>query len=199
MVSFYKIKWPDATMTLQTVICNLVFYVKTCFFLDNHQQWKVIKGKFLAINSVTISCACPKSPKGLSPGAHLADGTMDLIVVRKCSRLSFLRYLIRHTTSNDQFDLPFVEVYRVKRFKFSPKYCDEEDSDIQEVSKNLFGHFCRDHPTCSCVQLTSCWNCDGEIIEHAAIEVRVHCQLLRLFARGIEMLSSEKGNSNSVV
>ncbi|XP_072097414.1 ceramide kinase [Mobula birostris] len=166
---------------------------------DDHQQWKVIKGKFLAINSANISCACPKSPKGLSPAAHLADGTMDLIVVRKCSRLSFLRYLIRHTTSNDQFDLAFVEVYRVKRFKFTPKYCDEEDSDIQEVSKNLFGHFCRDHPTCSCVQLTSCWDCDGEIIEHAAIEVRVHCQLLRLFARGIEMLPSEKGNGNSVV
>lgn len=165
---------------------------------EEQKQWKVIKGKFLAINLANMSCACPKSPNGLSPAAHLADGTMDLILVRKCSRFSFLRHLIRHTNGNDQFDLAFVEVYRVKRFKFVPKYSDEEDGDIQEVSKNLFGQFCRDHPTCSSVQLASSWNCDGEIIEHAAIEVRVHCQLLRLFARGIEMLSSENGIDNSV-
>ncbi|XP_069766072.1 ceramide kinase isoform X2 [Narcine bancroftii] len=163
---------------------------------EEHQPWKVIKGKFLAINLANLSCACPKSPKGLSPAAHLADGTMDLIVVRKCSRFSFLRHLIRHTNSSDQFDFPFIEVYRVKRLKFTPKYCDEED--VQEVGKTLFGQFCRDHPTCSCVQLTSSWNCDGEIIEHAAIEVRVHCQLLRLFARGIEVFPSEKSIRNSV-
>ncbi|XP_067860999.1 ceramide kinase isoform X2 [Heptranchias perlo] len=168
-------------------------------FVDEEQgQWKVIKGKFLAINSANMSCACPKSPKGLSPAAHLADGTIDLILVRKCSRLSFLRHLIRHTNNDDQFDLSFVEVYRVKKFKFTPKYCDE-DSDIQDVGKNHFGQFCRDHPTCNCAQLNSNWNCDGEIIEQAAIEVRVHCQLLKLFVRGIEALSIQNGISNSFV
>ncbi|XP_078091653.1 ceramide kinase isoform X2 [Mustelus asterias] len=168
-------------------------------FDEERQQWKVIKGRFLAINSANMSCACPKSPKGLSPAAHLADGTIDLILVRKCSRLSFLRHLIRHTNNDDQFDLAFVEVYRVKKFKFTPKYCDEEDSDIQDVGKNLFGQICRDHPSCSCAQLQSSWNCDGEIIKHAAIEVRVHCQLLRLFVRGIEELTMQKDVTNSFV
>lgn len=49
-----------------------------------------------------MSCACPRSPKGLSPAAHLADGTTDLILVRKCSRFNFLRHLLRHINKDDQ-------------------------------------------------------------------------------------------------
>ncbi|RXN00714.1 Ceramide kinase [Acipenser ruthenus] len=134
-------------------------------------EWKVIKGKFLAINAASMSCACPRSPKGLSPAAHLADGTTDIILVRKCSRLNFLRHLLRHTSKDDQFDLTFVEVYRVKKFKFTPKHCDSELSDIRDVRENAFGQICRDHPSCDCTPVNSNWNCDGEILEHAAIEV----------------------------
>ncbi len=56
----------------------------------------------MAINAASMSCACPRSPKGLSPSAHLADGTTDLILVRKCSRLNFLHHLLRHTNKDDQ-------------------------------------------------------------------------------------------------
>lgn len=59
-------------------------------------------GKFLAINAANMSCACPRSPQGLSPLAHLGDGASDLILIRKCSRLNFLRYLIRLTNQSDQ-------------------------------------------------------------------------------------------------
>lgn len=74
---------------------------------EDEEEWKVIKGKFLAINIVNMSCACPRSPKGLSPAAHLADGSADLILVRKCSRFDFLRYLVRHTNQHDQVCIPF--------------------------------------------------------------------------------------------
>ncbi|XP_041113465.1 ceramide kinase-like isoform X2 [Polyodon spathula] len=153
---------------------------------ESEGEWKVIKGKFLAINAASMSCACPRSPKGLSPAAHLADGTTDIILVRKCSRLNFLRHLLRHTSRDDQFDLTFVEVYRVKKFKFTPKHCDSEFSDIRDVRKNIVGQIGRDQPACDCPPVNSNWNCDGEILEHAAIEVGVHCQLIKLFARGIE-------------
>lgn len=69
---------------------------------DNSSGWMEIRGKFIAINAASMSCACPRSPKGLSPSAHLADGTTDLILVRKCSRLDFLRHLLRHTNKDDQ-------------------------------------------------------------------------------------------------
>nr|XP_023685989.1 ceramide kinase isoform X3 [Paramormyrops kingsleyae] len=152
---------------------------------DGAGGWQVLRGKFLAINSASMSCACPRSPKGLSPAAHLADGTADLILVRKCSRLNFLRHLLRHTSKDDQFDLDFVEVHRVRRFRFTPRHC-ESELDLKEHGKTLFGHICRDHPACGCTALNSSWNCDGEILQQAAIDVGVHCQLIRLFARGIE-------------
>ncbi|XP_043943199.1 ceramide kinase [Protopterus annectens] len=153
---------------------------------EDKEAWKIIRGKFLAINAANMSCACPRSPKGLSPSAHLADGCTDLIVVHKCSRLEFLRHLFRHTSSNDQFDLTFVEVHRVEKFRFTPKHLEDEDSDIRDIGKKLFGQICRDHPACGCSSINSIWNCDGEVLDGAAIEVRVHCQLIKLFARGIE-------------
>ncbi|XP_071260684.1 ceramide kinase-like isoform X2 [Salvelinus alpinus] len=146
--------------------------------------WGVVRGKFLAINAASMSCACPRSPKGLSPAAHLADGTTDLILVRKCSRFNFL---LRHTSKDDQFDMTFVEVHRVRRFRFTPRHCqNDSELDLRENGKQLFSQICRDHPACSCSPAYSSWNCDGEILPHAAIEVGVHCQLIKLFARGIE-------------
>ncbi|XP_061109014.1 ceramide kinase-like isoform X1 [Conger conger] len=158
-------------------------------------DWRVVRGKFLAINAACMSCACPRSPKGLSPAAHLADGTSDLILIRKCSRVSFLRHLLRHTNKDDQFDLAFVEVHRVRKFRFTPKQCESDleldlrergAGGVAEGGKRLFRQICRDHPACGCTPVNSSWNCDGEILPHAAIEVGVHCQLIRLFARGIE-------------
>ncbi|PKU43498.1 hypothetical protein llap_6202 [Limosa lapponica baueri] len=153
---------------------------------EEDEEWKVIKGKFLAINAVNMSCACPRSPKGLSPAAHLADGSADLILVRKCSRFDFLRYLVRHTNHDDQFDFSFVDVYRVKSFQFTSKLSEDNESSVTDIGKKRFGQFCRDHPVCCCNIANSTWNCDGETLDSSAIEVRVHCQLMKLFARGIE-------------
>ncbi|NXW10017.1 CERK1 kinase, partial [Fregetta grallaria] len=153
---------------------------------EDEEEWKVIKGKFLAINAVNMSCACPRSPKGLSPAAHLADGSADLILVRKCSRFDFLRYLVRHKNQDDQFDFSFVDVYRVKSFQFTSKLSEDNESNVTDIGKKRFGQFCRDHPACCCSIANSTWNCDGETLDSSAIEVRVHCQLMKLFARGIE-------------
>lgn len=175
---------------------------------SNDATWRSVRGRFLAINAVSMSCACPRSPQGLSPAAHLADGTTDLILVRKCSRRAFLRHLLRHTSKEDQFDLSFVEVHRVRSFRFTPLFCQSDsEPDLQEVllekevqekevqekevagsqAKRILGQICRKHPACCrTTSCSSCWNCDGEILPHAAIQVRVHRQLIRLFARGIE-------------
>uniref|UniRef100_A0A3Q1GNC9 Ceramide kinase n=1 Tax=Acanthochromis polyacanthus TaxID=80966 RepID=A0A3Q1GNC9_9TELE len=143
---------------------------------ESDGEWRTIRGKFLAINAASMSCACPRSPKGLSPAAHLADGTTDLILVRKCSRFDFLRHLLRHTSKDDQFDLTFVEVHRVRRFRFMPRHCQSDSElelDLQENSKHqIFSQICRDHPACGCAPAYSSWNCDGEILTHTAIDVR---------------------------
>uniref|UniRef100_A0ABI8AB84 DAGKc domain-containing protein n=1 Tax=Felis catus TaxID=9685 RepID=A0ABI8AB84_FELCA len=159
------------------------------------EEWKVVCGKFLAINATNMSCACPRSPQGLSPAAHLGDGSSDLILIRKCSRFNFLRFLVRHTNQYDQFDFAFVEVYRVRKFQFVSKHVEDEDSDLKERGKTRFGQICSDHPPCCCSVSNSSWNCDGEVLSSSAIEVRVHCQLVRLFARGIEENPKEESQS----
>uniref|UniRef100_A0A8C8J9G7 DAGKc domain-containing protein n=1 Tax=Oncorhynchus tshawytscha TaxID=74940 RepID=A0A8C8J9G7_ONCTS len=153
---------------------------------DGDGVWRVIRGKFLAINAASMSCACPRSPRGLSPYAHLADGTTDLILVRKASRLDFLRHLMRHTNKDDQFDMSFVEVHRVRRFRFVPKQSNGiSEVDLSETSgKKICNQVCTAHPNNDTGH--SNWNCDGEILPHADIQVSVHCQLIRLFARGVE-------------
>uniref|UniRef100_A0A8C6FXW6 Ceramide kinase n=1 Tax=Moschus moschiferus TaxID=68415 RepID=A0A8C6FXW6_MOSMO len=151
------------------------------------EEWKVLCGQFLAINATNMSCACPRSPQGLSPAAHLGDGSSDLILIRKCSRFNFLRFLVRHTNQGDQFDFTFVEVYRVKKFQFVSKPMEDDDSSVLGRGKKRLGQLCSEHPTsCCCRVSSSSWNCDGEVLSSPAIEVRVHCQLVRLFARGIE-------------
>ncbi|KAK2858847.1 hypothetical protein Q5P01_003467 [Channa striata] len=161
---------------------------KEKFDKGDSSDWNVIHGKFIAINAASMSCACPRSPKGLSPSAHLADGTADLILVRKCSRLDFFRHLLRHTNKDDQFDHSFVEVHRVRKFRFQPQH--QEPVSLEDLSetpkKTGFSPMCSAQTNCNYSSIHSSWNCDGEILPHTAIQVSVQCQLIRLFARGIE-------------
>lgn len=78
----------------------------------------------------------------------------------------------------DQFDHTFVEVHRVRRFRFTPRHC-QSDSDLEldlreNGKRQIFSQICRDHPACGCAPAYSSWNCDGEILNHAAIDVRYH-------------------------
>lgn len=198
-----------------TSLCSSHFSHFSC---DSEGEWVSVKGRFRCVSLTCMSSSCPKSPLGLSPSAHLADGTGDLILVWDTHPLSFLKFLYRHTNSADQFDLPFVEVHRVKAFRFSLLSEDNEryqevaspnageekgikassvatvstsgsqqhlvESDQEKEQKSpaslLCGLCCRKTPA------VSVWNCDGEILPYTQILCRVHGQLVRLYARGIE-------------
>ncbi|XP_068601180.1 ceramide kinase family protein isoform X2 [Brachionichthys hirsutus] len=86
---------------------------------DQKGEWVTVDGRFRCVALTCMSSSCQRSPLGLSPSAHLADGTGDLILVRDTHLLGFLKFLYRHTSTQDQFDLPFVEVHRVKGLRFS--------------------------------------------------------------------------------
>ena len=66
-----------------------------------------------------------------------------------------------------QFDMPFVQVFRVKEFKFRPLVDEIEDTheasdvkiDGQQRLRSRSMH-------------NSVWNCDGEVIDEPAIDVR---------------------------
>lgn len=120
-------------------------------------QTKHISGRFLAVSSATLTCSCKHTPAGMSPNAHTGDGATDLIIVHKTSRINYFRYLFRTAFNlSSPFKLNFVEANRVKSFTFKPK-----------SSKS------------------SVWSCDGEILDSPEICVKVHKQLIPIFARGI--------------
>lgn len=68
---------------------------------DPQSDWRTVIGKFVAVNSVTMSCSCDLSPPGMSPYCHLGDGCMDLILVSECSRPEFLKFLLRTAKGED--------------------------------------------------------------------------------------------------
>nr|XP_046200557.1 ceramide kinase-like [Oncorhynchus gorbuscha] len=185
------------------------------FSSDSEGDWVSVEGRFKAVSLTCMSSSCPRSPLGLSPSAHLADGTGDLIIVRDTHPLGFLTFLHRHTSTQDQFDLSFVDVHRVKAVRFSlpPGEKEDEDEERETVNgggmaeertsrsgsqhhlvergeergmandrrkKDLCGLCCSKPPS------VSVWNCDGEILPHTEILCRVHGQLVRLYARGME-------------
>lgn len=71
-----------------------------------------IRGRFLAINSAIVSGRCHMSKYGMSPMAHVGNGCADLILVSKCSRFQYLRYLFSvafHTKSPvSVFEMIFI-------------------------------------------------------------------------------------------
>jgi len=118
-----------------------------------------VEGSFLAITSATVSCSCRHTKPGMSPGAHTGDGATDLIIVRRTHHVNYLRYLVRVAFNRSSpFSLPFVQAVRVTDWSFS-------DQEIPGRS--------------------SVWNCDGEILEQPSLHVRVHRQLVPVFARGV--------------
>ncbi|CAL1527023.1 unnamed protein product [Lymnaea stagnalis] len=155
--------------------------------------WHHVKGRFSAINLVTISCRCDLTPIGMSPASHLGDGCMDLILIQDCSRLQYLRHLVRIPDSkSDQFDFDFIQVYRVKEFSFQP-ITEPEDADEGEgqerggCGRRKAGHTQMKNSSSA----HSVWNCDGELLDYPSLYAHVHCQLIKLFARGVEECNKE--------
>ncbi|XP_060571680.1 ceramide kinase-like isoform X2 [Ruditapes philippinarum] len=153
---------------------------------DGEGEWQTVIGKFVAVNMVTMSCSCDLSPAGMSPYCHLGDGCMDLILVQDCSRIDFLKFLMRTAKGEERHQLDFIQMHRVKEFTFRPL---TEESDLDSISNG------EDMSSSKIAKLkrqtskTSVWNCDGEVIPHPKVNVRVHCQLVKLFARGVEDLN----------
>jgi len=144
---------------------------------DKGKEKKVLEGEFTTITGTVVSYISPKSPKGLSPSAHLGDGNLDLIVVSQTSRLNYLRYLIRTNMPSSNFSpfqLPFVQIHRVDEFSFQP--------EIETLTNDLRGKS-NVKPS---EKRISVRNCDGELITNPSINTKVYCQILPVFARGIE-------------
>ena len=105
-----------------------------------------------------------------------------------------------------QFDFSFVDTYRVRQFEFNPivephkrkgyfyekqvdfdffEQFDQEDNEakVNKVSVGVSESSKKRRPALS----SSVWNCDGEILNEAAIHVKLHCQIVNIFATGCDV------------
>ncbi|XP_021926264.1 ceramide kinase isoform X2 [Zootermopsis nevadensis] len=132
-------------------------------------EWKTFRGKFFMVNGANVSCACSRSPNGISPYCHLGDGCVDVVIIKHTHMLNNLKLLLRLSSKvKNLFDLPFVEVHRAREFTFRALPASVSDTEFA-LPRLIPG--------------TSVWNCDGEVQWETNIRIRVHCQLLKVFTR----------------
>jgi ceramide kinase len=81
-----------------------------------------MSGKYRLVGTMIHPLLSMYSPGGISPAAHIGDGFMDVILVKKCSKANFLKFLLMtRFAPKKKFELPFVDVVRVKELKIIPK------------------------------------------------------------------------------
>ncbi|XP_076056284.1 ceramide kinase [Oratosquilla oratoria] len=131
--------------------------------------YQELRGRWHAVSAAVSSCACRLTPHGVSPAAHLGDGCADIVLIPAGSRLRFLHYLYRTSVTGNALSLNHLQVRRVREMVFMPA---------------------EERPT-------SLWNCDGEQLMEPALKLRVHCQRLRLFSRGVEQTSNNDNKTSS--
>ncbi|XP_058468006.1 ceramide kinase [Malaya genurostris] len=156
-----------------------------------------ISGKFLMVNGANISCACTRSPQGFNPYCHLGDGYLDLILVRHTSYLNNIRLLLAMSSKTKKIsDLPFVDIYRTKKFTFSVDTtitandgCDNSaiEDEFHETSTTTHNVTTSKNSNggSKASRNLSKWNCDGEILPGTDIIVECNCQLINVFRRGV--------------
>lgn len=84
-------------------------------------DWKTIEGEFNAIMAVVMPCRSDRSDSGLAPFAHMADGIIHLIMVRKCSALQYLRFLASIPRNGViPEDFPYVEAVDATAVRVQP-------------------------------------------------------------------------------
>jgi ceramide kinase len=147
---------------------------------NKKDNWESTCGKFISVIGANMSCRCARSSTGISPMAHIGDGHIDLILIRKTTRAKYLQHLIKVSDKTvEQFDFNFIEQHRVKEFSFTPTPRSSEGVDN-------FGSSSAFSRSASTQSDTSVWNVDGELVEHPSLHIKVHRHLISMYASGVE-------------
>jgi ceramide kinase len=157
-----EVKCYENCSVCSTTTCTPPLQSQSTFSVED-EKYKRISGKFLMVNAANISCACDRSPAGFSPYCHLGDGNIDIILVRHGSYWQNIKLLTKLAGAKGQVaDLPFVELYRTKKFHFKALNSSSVASLADSMQPITIG------PNKYC----SVWNCDGEVLQETDITVR---------------------------
>ncbi|KAI3921590.1 hypothetical protein MKW92_027050 [Papaver armeniacum] len=120
-----------------------------------HSGWLRCKGRFLSIGGAVISCRNERAPDGLVANAHLADGFLDLILIKDCPHAFYLWHLTQLARKGGKpLNFEFVEHFKTPAFVFT---------SIGEES---------------------IWNLDGELLQAHQLSAQIFRGLITIFATG---------------
>jgi hypothetical protein len=84
------------------------------------RRWRRVHGPFMSVNLAVLSLRNGKSPLGLCPPSHLSSGQGDVVLVDRCGRFSFLRFLLGVAGAGTHMQLPHVQHHPCGEFIFVP-------------------------------------------------------------------------------
>lgn len=122
--------------------------------------WRCWEGEISSLMVVVTPTRSDKSKHGLVPHAHLSDGRLHLVIVRRCTRMQFLRFLVSLTRGGVDESLSFVDVKEVEAWR------------LEELVPS---------------SRASVWNVDGELMQSRFMSARCHHGLIHVFGRGPEI------------
>ncbi len=127
------------------------------------EEWKVVEGDFAGIMLVIMPCRSEKSSKGVAKYGHLSDGNIHLVMVKRCSRWQYLRFLMSLSSNGLEAGTSseFVDIVHAVAVKITHSQNTEENST---------------------------WNIDGELMKSNGIVAETHRGVIQVFARGVEKL-----------
>ena len=126
----------------------------------DESRWRCWEGEIASLMVVVTPTRSDKSKAGIVPHAHLSDGRLHLVIVRKCSRMQFFRFLLSLARNGVDERFDFVEVKEVEAWRLE-ELCPEARKSV--------------------------WNVDGELMNTNFISARCHHGLIQVFGRGPEL------------
>ncbi|CAF1086039.1 unnamed protein product [Rotaria sordida] len=88
---------------------------------EKEKNWKILQNEYLQVAVLTNANLWSFAPQGLSKFGHLANGSLDLILIEPVTRKEFLRYVKRNGNSKNQFELSFTKLIRAKEVEIELK------------------------------------------------------------------------------
>jgi hypothetical protein len=73
-------------------------------YKEKEKNWKILHQEYLQVAVLTNASLWSYAPQGLSKYGHLADGFLDLVLIRPTTRKEFLRYIKRNGNSKNQVE-----------------------------------------------------------------------------------------------
>ncbi|VDQ13962.1 unnamed protein product [Trichobilharzia regenti] len=142
-----------------------------------NEGWHTIRSNFLAVNACIQSCRCARAVCGPAPWAHLGDGCLDLILVRKFRAFRFVAYNNHSTYVDDSVEKHLNDRQNVV-IDCGKAHNDELKSTTDDSFTQPLPHHshlsiknssCTHKSSSQSYKKTSLWCCDGELIQKSNI------------------------------